>query len=257
MTISSTNRKAGPFTGNGMTTAFPFAFKVFVAADLLVVQAVTATGIETAKTLGADYTVSLNADQGANPGGTVTLPVALSSGQTLTVTSQAQNLQPTDLTNQGGFYPRVINDALDRLTIFVQQLALKLSRALVFPLSDGGGNPTLPAKDLRRGAVLAFHETTGDPVVGPRITAVNTVAGAVAAIQTVADDLNEPVSEIEVVANNIDLINTAYTMSAAAIDSAAYLRQYMDQIAMNVTFPLDLGLIADPVIYNTFDLGAL
>ena len=54
MTISSTTRKAGPFTGNGVTVAFPFAFKVFTVADVLVVQAVTATGIETTKTLTTD-----------------------------------------------------------------------------------------------------------------------------------------------------------------------------------------------------------
>ena len=102
MTISSQTRQAGPFTGNGATTAFPFAFKVFTAADLVVVRT-DLSGADSALVLGTDYSVTLNADQNANPGGTITLPVALATGFKLTATSGLENLQPTDLTNQGGF----------------------------------------------------------------------------------------------------------------------------------------------------------
>jgi hypothetical protein len=38
MSISTTDRKAGPFVGNGVTTAFDFEFKVFSSADVLVVK---------------------------------------------------------------------------------------------------------------------------------------------------------------------------------------------------------------------------
>src|ERR1700737_2033490 len=72
MTISSETRKAGPFTGNGVATAFPFAFKVFAASDLAVTLNVIATGAQTLLTLITDYTVALNPDQNANPGGTIT-----------------------------------------------------------------------------------------------------------------------------------------------------------------------------------------
>jgi hypothetical protein len=136
LTISSSIRKAGPFTGNGVTVAFPFYYKVFSAADVLVVQAVTATGVETTKVLTTDYTVSLNSDQNANPGGTVTMLVAPPTGQTLTLGSKVGNLQPTDLTNFGGFYPTVINDSLDRSAIQIQQIAEKLDRAVTLPISS-------------------------------------------------------------------------------------------------------------------------
>lgn len=137
MTISSTTRKAGPFTGNGVTVSFPFTFKVFTTADVLVVQAVTATGVETTKVIATDYTVALNSDQNANPGGTVTMLVAPPVGTTLVATSQVGNLQPVDLANAGGFYPKVINDALDRSVIQVQQLAEKVSRAVLVSLTSG------------------------------------------------------------------------------------------------------------------------
>lgn len=121
MTISSTNRKAGPYAGNGSTTIFPFAFKVFSASDLYVVTT-TALGAVLPLETGTDYSVNLNADQDDNPGGTIALSSALASGDSLAITSDIQPLQPVELTNAGGFYPRVINDALDRLTILVQQL---------------------------------------------------------------------------------------------------------------------------------------
>lgn len=135
MTISSQSRKAGPFTGNGSTTAFPFAFKVFQASDVYVVRANTA-GVESVLISGADYTVTLNANQNSNPGGTVTLTSALATNFKLVITSAVPNLQPVDITNNGGFYPKVINDALDRVTIMAQQIAQEASRGVKVPITS-------------------------------------------------------------------------------------------------------------------------
>jgi len=145
MTISSQTRKAGPFTGNGVTTTFPFTFKVFAASDLYVVRTGT-NGNDTVLVLGTDYTVALNTNQNSSPGGSITLPAALAIGVKLTATSALPYLQPTDLTNQGGFYPAVINNALDRLTIFCQQLLDQVGRSLKISIATPAGvNTTLPA----------------------------------------------------------------------------------------------------------------
>ena len=69
MTITATVRKAGPYTCNGVTSQFPFDFKVFSETDLLVVLNVS--NVESDMTLGVDYTVALNEDQDNDPGGTV------------------------------------------------------------------------------------------------------------------------------------------------------------------------------------------
>lgn len=152
MTISSTNRKAGPYIGNGSASAFPFSFKVFTSADLYVVKTDTTVGVDSVITLGTDYAVALNADQNANPGGTITLTAgALASGFNLTITSSLAYLQPTDLTNQGGFYPSVITNALDRLTIFCQQLYDAVSRSLKVSVSTPSGvSTTLPPPAANR-----------------------------------------------------------------------------------------------------------
>jgi hypothetical protein len=144
MTISTEIRRAGPYAGNGSTTAFAFAFKVFATSQVRVTRAVVATGVETTLALTTDYTVSLNSNQDTNPGGTVTLLVAPTAAQSITITSNVLNLQPTAVANLGAFYPEVINDSLDRATIQIQQLDERLDRALVVPVSSSGINTVLP-----------------------------------------------------------------------------------------------------------------
>lgn len=217
MTISSQTREAGPFVGNSTTTVFPFAFKVFQSSDLYVVRLVVATGVQSTLIAGTDYTVVLNSDQNASPGGTVTVPVALATGYTLTVTSLLSYLQATDLTNAGGFYPSVINDALDRLTIFVQQLVSGISRSLRFPLSDGASiNTTLPGAAARAGKVLTF-DSTGAPAVAIAATDVAAVAANAANINAVAGDL----TNINLAAANLTAINAAPGSATAAASSAS------------------------------------
>lgn len=142
MAISSSTRKAGPFLGNGATTVFPFAFKVFTSADLRVVRT-NALGIESDLVLDTDYTVTLNSDQDNDPGGSVTRATALPTGERLTITSGVEALQPLVLTNNGGFYPRVINDAFDKITIIAQQLIEQVGRSLKLPISSTA-SATLP-----------------------------------------------------------------------------------------------------------------
>jgi hypothetical protein len=165
MTISSTVRIAGPFIGTGTATVFPFAFKVFTATNLQVVRVDTSTGLESTLILNTDYTVSLNADQDSNPGGNVTLLAVLAVGFNMVITSDIANLQPTDLTNQGGFYPEVITDALDRATIQIQQMADELTRSIKIPISDGLSlDMELPSAAARANSFLAF-DATGEPTV--------------------------------------------------------------------------------------------
>lgn len=206
MSISSTTRKAGPFTGNGITTVFPFSFKVFTAADLVVVS--TTGGVETTLILNSAYSVTLNSNQDTSPGGNVTMFVAPSSSFTITITSAVAQTQPVVLTNNGGFYPTVINNALDRLTILVQQLAEALSRSLKIPISSSNTiNGNLPGPvpykaigwngtangfinlDLSNGAVSTLNNLTGDVVITPNR------AGASGAISTYATVQNPQTTE--------------------------------------------------------------
>lgn len=153
--ISSNSRKAGPFAGNGTTTVFPFTFKVFSTNDLQVIRT-DSTNTETVLTAG--FTIALNSNQDTSPGGTVTLTTALATGTKLTILSNVQALQPVQITNGGGFFPSVINAALDRITIIAQQIMERANRSLAAPVSSV--EPTngllLPSAAARAGKMLAF-----------------------------------------------------------------------------------------------------
>lgn len=158
MTISSTTRKAGPFAGNGVATSFPFGFKVFAASDLQVTLT-DPNGNDSTLTLDADYSVVLSSDQNNNPGGTIIYPVSgslLAVGYKLTVLGGLAYLQPTDITNSGGFYPSIIEDALDRETILSQQLFEIASRSVRAGVSDARGGIVLPPALTRANTIFGF-----------------------------------------------------------------------------------------------------
>lgn len=151
MTLAATPRVAGPFNGNGVTTSFPFTFKVFAATDIRVVTLTSA--IETERVLNTDFTVTLNGDQEASPGGTVTYPVSgtpLPSGSTLTIAGARANTQTLDLTIGGAFDPSTIERALDSTVVLVQQLAEEQSRALTAPLSTTGVSFEVPVPEASK-----------------------------------------------------------------------------------------------------------
>ena len=164
MTISSTSRKAGPFLGNGVAVSFPFAFKVFKKSDVRVTLT-DPSGGDISLVLDSSYTVTLNVDQDSNPGGTVTYPVGgspMATGFRLTITGALPNTQPTDIQNNGGFYPQVVEDMSDRSTIQIQQLQEQVDRTLKFSVSDPGTGAVLPPADLRANKVLGF-DASGIP----------------------------------------------------------------------------------------------
>lgn len=156
MTTPSTARKAGPFAGNGSTTAFPFTFKVFAASDLRVTTA-SEDGVETVRVLGTDYSVALNANQDTSPGGTVTYPIsgsALPAGSRLVIGGNLPYDQPLDLPSGGNFSPLALENQLDRAAMQIQQLAEGVGRALqVSPTTSA--DVTLPAPEA--GKVIAWN----------------------------------------------------------------------------------------------------
>jgi hypothetical protein len=185
MTINSQTRKAGPYVGTGSTGPFAFTFKVFQASDILVVRVNTTTLVETTLTLTTDYTVSLNSDQNSNPGGSVTLVSALATGNNMIISSQIPLTQQTDLTNQGGFYPEVINDALDKATIQIQQLKENVDRAAKLPITSTSNVDQLN-QDIARLASSADNIDT----VADNLTPITTVATNIGNVNTTAGSIN-------------------------------------------------------------------
>lgn len=192
MTISTEVRIAGPFPGNDIQTVFPFAFKAFAKADLFVIKT-DALGIEITTGAGLvldlDYSVALNADQDASPGGNVTYPLGGSSfptlptGEKLTLTTAIPEKQETDLPSGGPWNPKVIENAVDKVTMLVQQLSQDLDRVLRGPLSDPAIKqlPNAAARALKFGA----YDAAGDPIAATSVTGTPVTAFSA----TLLDDL--------------------------------------------------------------------
>jgi len=167
VTITSANRKAGPFLGNGVTTAFPFSFKVFKKEDVLVTFTST-SGVDADLVLDSDYSVVLNSNQDNNPGGTIIYPISgtiLQIGEKLTLTGDLDYTQPTDLPNPGPFFAQVVEDALDRAEIQIQQVKEITDRAIKISVSDTPLAP-LPAQSARGNTVIGF-DALGNVTVLP------------------------------------------------------------------------------------------
>lgn len=227
MTIQNTTiRKAGPSQGNGVTTVFPFTFKVFTATDILVTY-LDASGVESVLVLSTNYTVSLNADQNASPGGSVTLLVAPATATYITLTSQVTNTQNLNLTNSGGFYPQSINDALDRTVIEIQQLAEKVSRTVSIPTSSTA-SVTLPIPAANNvlvwnntaTALINLPATAGTSLVdlaaSTGSTLVGTTNGGTGSVtRTVASKLNDSVA-----AKDFGVVGDGVTNDSTALANA-------------------------------------
>lgn len=165
MAISTITRQEGPITTVGHVASFTFGFKVFQPSDLLVLYT-PAGGSETELQLHHHYTVRLLPDQDATPGGTVWLRQPASFHGSFVATSQVANTQPAVLTNQGAFFPVVVNQALDRATIQIQQLAWRMSRLTggVAAPGGGGGGSAYPMPTPEAGKVIGWN-TLGTALV--------------------------------------------------------------------------------------------
>lgn len=126
------------FAGNGSTSTFDFSWIILEDTHIKLIH--TDTGdTDTTPVLDTDYSVS-----GVNDtnGGTVTFPISgssystLSSGETLTIYRETELAQSTDLYTNGAWDPEVVETALDRLTLYCQELQEQLDRATLADMVD-------------------------------------------------------------------------------------------------------------------------
>lgn len=231
MTINTSTRTAGPFTGNGVTIAFPFSYKVFARSDVLVARTVTATAVETVLTLDSDYAVVLNSDQNANPGGTIQMMIAPPVGTTLAATSNLLIVQNLDLTNNGGFYPTAINNALDRIVITIQQLAARVGAGAL----NVGASARI---DSILNTLTNFASATGSTLVG------FLQAGVGAVLQTIQQKHRQSVHVMDFMT---DAQRADYMAGGLTLDLAVAFQAAIDAVSPTQGSTTRAGtVIADP-----------
>ncbi|KAF6596641.1 hypothetical protein G9G39_06135 [Cronobacter sp. EKM101R] len=116
MTVS-TEVDHNDYTGNGVTTAFDYNFRIFKKSDLTVTVVDLNENITTLA-LDTDYTVT---GAGTYFGGKVNLATPLQNGWKISIERSLPVTQDTDLRNQGSFFPEIHEAAFDKLTMLIQQ----------------------------------------------------------------------------------------------------------------------------------------
>jgi len=164
------------FTGSAGLGPYAFTFEILDEDDL----AVYFNATKLTKT--TDYTVTIN----ANGTGSITIvtgssvPSTPDANDTIIILGARDIERVTDFVTAGDLLASSLNEQLDALTIFDQQVAEEQKRSLQAPVydpahvDDGGTlDMTLPTKADRLNKTLAFNATTGNPEAGPTVDEVS------------------------------------------------------------------------------------
>lgn len=132
MSVEYIKRLAGPFIGDGSgQKVFTFGFLIFDEGDVSVSIADEENAVPRTLTRGEDFSVQMNEDQAATPGGTITLLMGgLANGEVLAIGSSVPYTQTLTLTNYTRFPPERITKELDRIVVQIQQLKDGVDRSV-------------------------------------------------------------------------------------------------------------------------------
>jgi hypothetical protein len=156
--ISDVTRRV-VYTGSAGVGPYSFSFEILANTDIAVYKN------STLLTLTTNYTVTIN----SNGTGSVTLVVAATGADNITLVGDRAIARATDFVTGGDLFANSLNDEFDSLVIFSQQTDEKAERGLKAPVTDPTDiNMVLPSKTSRAGKILAF-DSLGNPVVGEDI----------------------------------------------------------------------------------------
>lgn len=193
--ISDVTRRV-VYTGSAGVGPYSFSFEILANTDIAVYKD------STLLTLTTDYTVTIN----ANGTGSVTLVVAATAGNNITLVGDRAIARATDFVTGGDLFANSLNDEFDSLVIFSQQTDEKAERGLKAPVTDPTDiNMVLPSKTSRAGKIMAF-DSVGNPTVGEEIGnwRGNWAAGTSFSVRDLVKDASN---------SNVYRCNTAHTSS--------------------------------------------
>lgn len=198
------------------TGPYNFTFEILANTDIAVYRD------DTLLTLTTNYTVTIN----SNGTGYITLTAAPTGATQIAIVGNRTIQRTTDFVTGGDFFANTVNDEMDQQTIFAQQNAEGLQRALQAPQTDPTSiNMTLPRKADRANKYLAF-DANGDPQPGDTAVEVAAIASiadeiaAVAAIDTeivAVDGISSDVTTVAGISSNV----TTVASNSASVTTVA------------------------------------
>ena len=151
--ISDVTRRV-VYSGSAGVGPYSFSFEILTNTDIAVYKNTTLL------TLTTNYTVTIN----SNGTGSVTLVVAATGADQITLVGDRSIERASDFVTGGDLFANTLNDEFDSLVIFAQQVDEKAERGLKAPVTDPTDiNMILPAKATRASKYLAF-DANGNPV---------------------------------------------------------------------------------------------
>ena len=177
---------------------YAFTFEILVNTDVAVYKD------DALLTLTTDYTVTI----AANGTGSITLAATPTGATQIAIVGSRAIQRTSDFVTGGDFFANTVNDELDSLTIFAQQNAEAVNRALQAPQTDPTNiDMTLPRASVRANKTLAF-DANGDPTTGEVVgdNRGNWAAGIAYNKRDIAKDTTN---------GNVYYVNTAHTSSGS------------------------------------------
>lgn len=267
--INAVARKVS-FTGASGVGPYSFSFEILDDDDVAVYFN------ETVLTKTTDYSVTIN----ANGTGSVTLVVnvggnvpATPDSDDLIIIVGARDIErTTDFVTAGDLKASALNEQLDALTIFVQQIAEETARSVKAPVFDPTGiTMILPKKADRVNAFLSF-DANGDVAAAVPSDDVTTLAEVATDIKILADiedgtDATDAIQNVAAIASDVTavaavdaqvaLLGTADAIADMNTLGTAAIVADMDALANVATEIGRLGTadaVADMVILGTADV---
>jgi len=151
--ISNVTRRV-VYSASG-TGPYAFTFEILANTDIAVFRD------DTLLTLTTDYSVTI----ASNGTGSITLVATPTGATQIAIVGNRTIQRTTDFVTGGDFFANTVNDEMDQQTIFAQQNAEGLQRALSAPQTDPTSiNMTLPRASLRANKALGF-DANGNPAI--------------------------------------------------------------------------------------------
>lgn len=237
--IEYVKRLAGPFTSEGQSR-LPFGFLIFEKTDVYVATADDPEAQARILVYGQDYSVEMNSDQAATPGGTVVLTTPIVKGNIFVVGSAVAYTQNMQLTNYSRFPPEIINEAMDRVVVQIQQLVERLGRTLsVPPTSDSTPEQLIEKLMAAQNDARQFAEAAQKSAEEAKKSEEQTKEYAEAA--TVIAPMKD---EIKTVADNIVDV-TAVGQSIQSVTAVASVKTEVVEVAQHSAYVVKVAGAVD------------
>lgn len=215
MTVSN-NYAPDVSNGNGATVVYTGNWKVFNASFFRLIYQDIATGVQTPKTLGVDYTLTFDPN---SPGYSITLTAPAGVTNQVIRARQIDLTQTTPYRTSKGFQGNNEETSFDKLTSITQDIQEQVGRSLKFPVGATAiGALPVPVDQ----AVLTWSGVNGTLINGPTVGQIaNAATNATTATAAASAAINAQAAA-EAAANGMKWRPTVRAATTAALPACTY-----------------------------------